>query len=200
MTTRRSGSAPSEEETDMTMSAKDSREENRVTPAGGPADAIASEPDPRVVELQDRLLRALADAENARKRAERSRAEGHKAGVAEVVTALIPALDSLELALASIADSCGSADERESSILQGLAATRRSFFSALEQFGVERIYPLDERFNAAFHEAAATRVQPGKPPGEVVEVMQAGYRLGERLLRPARVTVSATLDSVSGGN
>ncbi|GAB4527123.1 MAG: nucleotide exchange factor GrpE [Roseibium sp.] len=175
----------------MIMSAENSREENRDLPSSGSVSAAGSEPDPRVAELQDRLLRALADAENARKRAERSRAEGRKEGVVEVVTALIPALDSLELALASIADAGAGTDEQKSSLLCGLVATQRSFATALEQFGIERIYPFGERFDAALHEAVATRAQPGKQPGEVLEVMQAGYRLGERLLRPARVTVAA---------
>lgn len=178
----------------MTMPAEDGRDESERAAAEGPGGEAAFGPDPRVVDLQDRLLRALADAENARKRAERARMEGRESGISDVVSALIPALDNLELALASAAEAAGTAGatgEPESSLLAGLTATWRSFLNGLEKFGVERIYPLGQRFDAAVHEAVAARVQPGTPPGEVIEVMQAGYRLGERLLRPARVVVSA---------
>lgn len=150
-----------------------------------------AEPDPKVVELQDRLLRALADADNARKRADRARGEGHRAGIADLAAAIVPALDSLDLAISTHGEVSKQEAEHPDALIEGLIATRREFVAALEKCGVQRIEPLGEQFDATRHEAVATRADTDTSPGRILEVMQCGYTVGDRLVRPPRVVVSA---------
>jgi molecular chaperone GrpE len=157
------------------------------TPAGEAPQATTE----AVEALQDRLLRALADAENARRQAERARSEGRRAGVADLIARLAPGLDSLDLAV----DAARGPDQDDEtfarSVQEGLRAARRALLEAFQREGVERIEPLDQPFDPTSHEAVATRADPAAAPGHVLQVVQAGYRVGERLVRPARVVVSA---------
>ncbi|ACG80064.1 Heat-shock protein GrpE(HSP-70 cofactor) (plasmid) [Phenylobacterium zucineum HLK1] len=158
-----------------------------VPAAGAPA---PDEPE-AVSSLRERLLRALADAENARRRAERARNEGWKAGVAELTGRLIPGLDGLDLAVRVEPPDNEGGQAFARAVRDGVRAARRELLDALEKIGVERLDPLGQPFDAAAHEAVATRADATAPPGHVLEVLQAGYRLPERLIRPARVVVSA---------
>lgn len=150
--------------------------------------ASPAEPE-EVAALRDRLLRALADAENARRRADIARREGWKAGVAEVVGRLIPGLDSLDLAIRA-----EPAPETEAgfarAVIEGVRAARRELLEALDKVGVTRIEPEGEPFDAQTHEAVATRPDDAGASGRVLEVLQPGYRTADRLIRPARVVVA----------
>jgi len=143
-----------------------------------------------VAALRDRLLRALADAENARRRAEEARREGWKSGVVELVGRLVPGLDSLDLALRAEppAGEAGAGFAR--AVLEGLRAARRELLDALDKVGVSCIDPLGEPFDAKSHEAVAMRPDNSGPNGRVLEVLQPGYRTVDRLIRPARVIVA----------
>lgn len=143
-----------------------------------------------VAALRDRLLRALADAENARRRAEEARREGWKSGVVELVGRLVPGLDSLDLALRvePPAGEAGAGFAR--AVLEGLRAARRELLDALDKVGVSCIDPLGEPFDAKSHEAVAMRPDNSGPNGRVLEVLQPGYRTVDRLIRPARVIVA----------
>lgn len=143
-----------------------------------------------VAALRDRLLRALADAENARRRADEARRQGWKSGVVEVVERLIPGLDSLDLAIRAgpSAEETGAGFAR--AVLEGVRAARRELLDALDKVGVTRIEPEGERFDATAHEAVAMRPDGSGPPGRVLEVLQPGYRTVDRLIRPARVVVA----------
>lgn len=172
----------------------DSRNE---TPEPAEADALSvgggpspDEPEAAAA-LRERLLRALADAENARRRAERARSEGWRAGVAELAGRLISGLDSLDLAVQAAPQGGQDPHAFAKAVQEGVAGARRDLLDALTKAGVERIEPAGQVFDAQAHEAVAARPDASSPAGQVLEVVQAGYRFGDRLIRPARVIVSS---------
>jgi len=139
--------------------------------------------------------RARADFENYRKRAAREGADALLRGKTEVGKAVLPALDSLERAMA--AHPVGPGREAEeptggNSLAEGVALVHRELVSALDAAGIETIDPVGEKFDPNLHEALSSRPsQDGEEPGVVVETVQRGYRLGEALIRPARVVVTS---------
>lgn len=149
--------------------------------------AAASEAD----ELRERLLRALADAENARKRADRARAEGRESGIADLVSKIVPALDSLDLAIEAAGRTEEGTQPSADALLNGLRATSRAFLDALIKVGVERICPgTGEAFDPNIHDAIASRSDDETGDGLVLETLQPGYRVASRLVRPARVVIA----------
>jgi molecular chaperone GrpE len=129
--------------------------------------------------------RTQADFENYRKRVAREANAARDRGVSALAKELLPALDNLDRALEAAAE--------DDPLLQGVRLVRAELKAALTRAGIESFCPLDERFDPEVHEAVATAEQPpgGRPSGTVVEVYQDGYRLGEGILRPARVVVAA---------
>ncbi len=128
--------------------------------------------------------RTQADFENYRKRVARDAAAARDRGVGSLAKELLPALDNLDRALEAAAD--------DDPLLQGVRLVRSELKGALARAGIESFCPLGEQFDPSVHEAVATAdAADGKPSGTVVEVYQDGYRLGEGVLRPARVVVAA---------
>lgn len=148
-----------------------------------------------ISELKGRLLRALAEADNARKRAVAVRDEGRVTGLADAVTALIPALDSLELTLKSW--TVHGTETIGEAAFEGVAATRSVFLEALKSLGVERIEPTGLPFDPNTAEAMAMREDSSVPQDTVLETVQPGYRLNGRLIRPAFVIVACDQDNKS---
>lgn len=142
-----------------------------------------------LADAKDRLLRALAETENVRRRAQREREEVQKYAVSNFARDLLSPVDNLRRALDAMPQAEAS-DPRVRSLLDGVAATERELFAALERHGVKRIDPKGERFDHNFHQAIFEAENTGQPPGTVVEVLQPGYVLHERLLRPAMVGVA----------
>ena len=140
-------------------------------------------------EARDRLLRALAETENVRRRAERERADAARYGSANLAKELLNVADNLRRALDSMPAE-QAADERTRTLLQGVAATERELLAAFERGGIRRIDPLGERFDHNLHQAMFEVESSGQPPGTVVQVLQPGYVLHDRLLRPAMVGVA----------
>lgn len=165
-----------------------------VDPAGAaesPDSALRGE-DPRLATLNDRLLLALADAENARKRADRARSEGRETGVAEVTASLVPALDSLALAIETAGQEDRSAPGYMAAVLEGLNATNRAILDALSRYGVFQVKPEPGApFDPNLHEAVGSAPDQAAAPGHVVRTVQTGYKVGDRLVRPVRVIVAA---------
>lgn len=152
--------------------------------------------DDRLVEIEaeladqkDRLLRALAETENVRRRAQREREDASKYAVTGFAKDLLSAADNLRRALESVPEA-EIKDERTRSLLEGVAATERELLGAFERHGIKRIDPKGERFDHNFHQAIFEVDRPDAPSGTVVEVLQPGYVLHERLLRPAMVGVA----------
>src|SRR6266851_112758 len=159
-------------------------------------DDTPSTPEERVaaveVELadtKDRLLRALAETENFRRRAQREREDTQKYAVSGFAKYLLTVVDNLRRALDAIPEA-EVTDPRTRSLLDGVAATERELLAALERHGVRRIDPKGERFDHNFHQAIFEAERPGAPAGTVIEVLQPGYMLHDRLLRPAMVGVA----------
>jgi molecular chaperone GrpE len=127
--------------------------------------------------------RTQADFENYRKRVARDAATAETRGLARLARELLPALDSLERALAAAAD----ADE---GLIEGLRLVQRELLGALERVGVAPYGAAGEQFDPELHEAVAQQPFDGRAPGEIVEVYQSGYRLAGGVIRPARVLVA----------
>jgi molecular chaperone GrpE len=136
--------------------------------------------------------RTQADFENYRKRVARDSVLAQERGVAKLAKELLPAIDNLERAIVEIAIATGETDQDP--LLGGVRLVLSELTGALARVGVESFSPAGETFDPSLHEAIATVPQPpegGAPSGQVVEVYQPGYRLGESVIRPARVVVAA---------
>jgi molecular chaperone GrpE len=167
-------------------------------PSGEPAEASPAEPsaDERLTALEaelgdvkDRLLRALAESENVRRRAQREREDALRYAIAGFAKDLLSAADNLRRALDSLPEA-EARDERTKSLLLGVAATERELLSAFERHGIRRLDPKGDRFDHNYHQAVFEAENTGQPGGTVVEVLQPGYVLHDRLLRPAMVGVA----------
>ena len=142
-----------------------------------------------LAESKDRLLRALAETENTRRRAQREREDALKYAITGFAKDLLSAADNLRRALDSLPES-EARDERTRSLLAGVAATERELLSVFERHGIRRIDPRAEAFDHNFHQAIFEVERADQPAGTIVEVLQPGYVLHERLLRPAMVGVA----------
>ena len=144
--------------------------------------------------LKDQLLRALADTENMRRRSEREADTARKYGHTQFARDLVEAIDNLARALASAPEDKSSLDESVQSLLTGIELSWAEIQSAIEKHGVRQINPVGEKFDYNFHQAMFEVPTNDQPPGMVLEVVQHGYALHDRLLRPAMVGVSKAAD------
>jgi len=140
-------------------------------------------------DFKDKALRAMAEVENIRRRAQREREDAVKYAATNIARDLLSTADNLSRALASV-NEAQIADEATKSLLTGVAATERELLAAFEKNGIKRLDPKGERFDHNFHQAIFEVENTGKPAGTVVEVLQPGYVLHDRLLRPAMVGVA----------
>ncbi len=139
---------------------------------------------PRCAEAENARLRALAELDNARKRLAREKEEFVRYAAENVLSDILPALDNLDLALAYAPQ-----DPASKNFVLGVDMTRKLMLEALARHGLEQVGALGEAFDPAMHEAVGTEANPVYPSGQVCGLMNKGYRLKDRLLRPARVTV-----------
>jgi len=140
-------------------------------------------------DFKDKALRAMAEVENIRRRAQREREDAVKYAATNVARDLLSTADNLRRALASV-NEAQIADESTRSLLTGVAATERELLADFAKNGIKRVDPKGERFDHNFHQAIFEVENTGKPAGTVVEVLQPGYVLHDRLLRPAMVGVA----------
>lgn len=134
----------------------------------------------------DQLLRLQAEMENQRKRAQKDVTNAHKFALEKIALDLLPVKDSLEMGLA--AATAEDADPQK--IIEGSELTLKMLAQALEKYNIVEINPLDEKFDPEFHQAMTMQPVEGKEPNTVASVMQKGYTLNERLIRPALVMVA----------
>jgi molecular chaperone GrpE len=181
------------EEHDKTQAAANDAANDVDAPASGAAQPSADEQmltiEAELVDVKDRLLRALAETENTRRRAQREREDTQKYAITGFARDLLSPVDNLRRALESMPEA-EVTDSRVRSLLDGVAATERELLGALERHGVKRIDPKGEKFDHNFHQAIFEAPNPDKPAGTIVEVLQLGYVLHGRLLRPAMVGVA----------
>jgi molecular chaperone GrpE len=144
-----------------------------------------------IAELKDKLLRALADVENTRRRAERDRTDASQYAISRFARDILSVADNFQRAIeACPAEARDSASPQVKAVIEGVEATERQLLSMLEQHGVKPIDTADGRFDPNLHQAIAEVPAPGTPKGTIVSVIQTGYTIAGRLLRPAMVTVA----------
>jgi molecular chaperone GrpE len=138
--------------------------------------------------LRDRLMRALAEAENTRRRTERSLDEMRQYAVAGFAREMLSVTDNLRRAI-DAAERRPVKSVEDAALLEGVRSTERMLMQALERFGVQKIEALGAPFDPALHEAVLEVDDPEREPGMVAQVIEDGYTIHGRLLRPARVAV-----------
>jgi molecular chaperone GrpE len=163
-------------------------DEDEITPAAAEADEAAALR-AEVAELKDRLLRALADVENIRKRAERDRRDAELYGATRFARDLLSVYDNFDRALDNVTDPV-----RQSApgLIEGIELTRRDLLSAFERHRIAKVEPkAGDRFDPKLHQAMFEAPVPGTKAGDIIQVMGVGFTIGDRLLRPAQVGVSS---------
>jgi molecular chaperone GrpE len=170
----------------------------RTEDAAGPSEPASSsgpaaEADAAVLaaELKDKLLRTLAEMENLRKRTEREVTDSRLYGIAAFARDVLAVADNMRRALEAVSPELrGSAEAGVKALVAGVELTERELLKALEKNGVRQFTPRGEKFDPNLHQAMFEVPDPSVPAGSVVEVVQPGYMIGERMLRPALVGVS----------
>ncbi|WP_207485013.1 nucleotide exchange factor GrpE [Arenibaculum pallidiluteum] len=185
------------------------------TEAPHPDEATQAAPDPQVEsapadeavrlkeqvsQLKDQLLRALAETENVRRRAERDREEASKFAVGKFARDMVSVADNLRRALEAVLPEQRSADSALENLMVGIEATERQLSAALERAGIQRMEALGQPFDPNFHQVMFEVENSGKPGGTIVQVLQDGYTISGRLLREAMVGVAKRDGSEAPGH
>jgi molecular chaperone GrpE len=139
-----------------------------------------------LAELKDRYLRALADLDNLRKRAQRDQAEALSYGATSVIGEILPVLDNFERALKA-AQEAG----EQGPLVDGVAMIRQQFLQVLEKRGIKPLEAVGQAFDPVYHEAIARVETADHPEGSVIEEVERGYQMGDAVLRPSKVVVAA---------
>jgi molecular chaperone GrpE len=151
-----------------------------------------------VESLKDQRLRALAEADNVRRRADKEKAEASQYAVTKFARDMLGIADNFSRALAACPPAAReAADPQVKAVLDGVEATDRQLIATLERYGVKQV-DTSGKFDPNLHQAIAEVPGNGKPAGAIVDVVQAGFMIGDRLLRPAMVTVARRGDPVTG--
>lgn len=170
--------------------------EDQPADAADPAEEKPAAADPLAAlkaenaELKDRLMRALAEVENVRRRGERDRQDMAKFGAQSLAKELLPVVDNLRRAIDAVPEEQRAENEATANLLTGIEMTEKMLLDAFEKNAIKKIDPLDEKFSYERHQAISEAPGTGKPSGTVVQVLQPGYMLHDRLLRPAMVVVA----------
>ncbi|BBO01625.1 MULTISPECIES: nucleotide exchange factor GrpE [Bradyrhizobium] len=185
------------------MTEQDRQPEDTTAATGEPVVSkpyiMPDDPEPGSVELlqkeaaeaRDRMLRTLAEMENLRKRTTKEVADARLYGITGFARDVLDIADNLQRALDAVpAEARATADPGLISLIEGVELTERSLLNALEKHGVKKLDPQGQRFDPNFHQAMYEVPDPSVPSGTVVQIMQAGYTIGERVLRPALVGVA----------
>lgn len=161
-------------------------EQNTAAAAPKAGEATAEQ---QIAELKDRLLRSLAEIENVRRRADKEREDTAKYAVSNFAREIVSVADNLRLTLQS-APKSAEADGALKVLLEGVEMTQRGLHTTLEKFGIKVVDPIGQKFDANLHQALFEVPDTGKDAGTIVQVVQQGYQIGDRLLRPAMVGVA----------
>jgi len=152
-----------------------------------------------VESLKDQRLRALAESENVRRRADKEKAEASQYAVTKFARDMVGIADNFSRALAACpAAAREAADPQIKAVLDGVEATDRQLIATLERYGVKQV-DTSGKFDPNLHQAIAEVPGNGKPAGAIVDVVQSGFMIGDRLLRPAMVTVARRGDAPING-
>ena len=182
------GDAPAEN--DDAPKSDESEEIDALRDALSEAQAALEDSRAEAGSLKDQALRAVAEADNVRKRADRSIENAHKYALERFVNDLLPAVDSFERAVDATADLKASAGEAVSAMAEGMNLSLKLLMEAMQRQGIEVVDPIGAPFDPNLHEAMSMIENPAAEPGSVVEVFQKGYTVNGRLVRAARVIVA----------
>jgi molecular chaperone GrpE len=156
-------------------------------PEQGSAEALAKE----AADARDRMLRTLAEMENLRKRTAREVSDARTYGISGFARDVLDIADNLQRALDAVPEEArAAADPGLKALIEGVELTERSLHNALEKNGVRKFDPAGEKFDPNVHQAMYEVPDPSVPPGTIAQVVQAGYMIGDRVLRPALVGVA----------
>lgn len=173
--------------------AVDAEEEQELSPEEAQAKAL-EDATAKAEENWDRYLRASAELENVRKRMERETEKARKFALEKFAAELLPVVDSLEMGIKAANEVEGDKTEHFNALEEGSEMTLRMLMGTLEKFGVKVIDTEGQRFNPELHEAMTMIPMPGAEPNSIVDVVQTGYTLYDRVIRPARVVVAKAAD------
>jgi molecular chaperone GrpE len=156
------------------------------------AEAEVEEPstEARLAAANDQILRTLAELENTRKRATRDRAEALKFGAMSFARDMLSVADNFQRALKAVEDMQEDVPEAMRGLLDGISATQRDLMAALARHKVTPLTPMGEKFDPNLHEAMFEAPGTGQASGTIIEVIETGYMMEERLLRPAKVGIA----------
>jgi molecular chaperone GrpE len=144
-----------------------------------------------LAQMKDQMLRALAEADNIRKRALKEREDAQKFAITAFARDMLDIADNFRRAMDAIpAEAKTGDDPLMKTLLEGIDAVERNMLRIFERHGIKKIEPLDQMFDPNFHEVMFEAPMPGKPAGTVIQLVEPGYTLNDRLLRPARVGVA----------
>ncbi|MBL6954452.1 MAG: nucleotide exchange factor GrpE [Alphaproteobacteria bacterium] len=146
-----------------------------------------------VADLKDKLLRAMAETENLRRRSEREKAELRKYAIADFARDMLAVSDNLQRALASVSEEARNSSPEMGQLLEGVELTQRELQGHFDKHGITEISPLGEKLDPNLHQAVVQMDHPEAPHGTIVQVMQPGYMIQDRLLRAAMVGVAKGL-------
>ncbi len=164
--------------------------ENEAQTEAEPAAEPEADPEAQLAALNDKLLRAVAELENYRRRAERERQDTAKFAIAGFARDCLTVLDNLRRGLDSVSAEDRAGNQGLETLAAGMELTERGLITTFERHGIEKIDPLGEPFDYDRHQAMFEVEDENQPAGTVVQVAQAGYMLNQRLLRPAMVGVA----------
>lgn len=150
-------------------------------------EAKLAEAEAKAEENWDQLVRTKAEMENIRRRTERDLANAHKFALEKFAQELLPVIDSMEMGVAAAQDETADV----SKLREGMEMTLKMFETAVEKFGIKGVHPHGEAFNPEHHQAMTMIDSTEHEPNTIIDVMQKGYLLNERLVRPAMVVVSS---------
>ncbi|MEM5477915.1 nucleotide exchange factor GrpE [Pacificibacter sp. AS14] len=141
-------------------------------------------------DMRDRFMRAMADAENSRKRSERDRKEAENYGGSKLARDMLPVFDNLKRAVDTITDE---QREAQAAVIEGIELTMRELLNVFKKHGIDALAPeVGDKFDPNVHEAMFEAALPGTKAGDIIQVMNVGFMIHDRLLRPAQVGVSST--------
>lgn len=152
-----------------------------------------------VADLKDQVLRAFAEAENVRRRAAREKQDASKFAISNLARDLLAVPDTLSRALESITPELRE-QEGGAPLIEGMELTMRQLLGIFERHGIKPLQPIGEKFDPNFHQAMFETSATGQPDGTIVQVLQNGYVIGDRLLRPAMVGVAKSAGAAPEGD
>lgn len=153
--------------------------------------ALLDQKEGELAAMKDQALRAMAETENTRRRSERELADMNKYAVTNFAKDLVNVLENLQRATDAIPAELRSSQPAVNSLATGVEMTLKELLTVFERYGIVRIDPMGQKFDHNYHQAVAQVDAPDAEPGSVVQVLQAGYSIHDRLLRPAMVAVAA---------